>query len=773
MGVEDNQFQINTLSESQTFLEWFDKTNDELIEKLNLLKVFDGASGDGIDVSVGTTLGTGTAGVMLVQLSGNVTKGITFQDITVNGALNYSFDGAEIKAVTQFSGITAGFTFGNVVRVDDGNTLGLTLARAFNSVQAEAIGLVGSISGSNINVITHGKIQGDFTDVAGGTLSPGCVYFLDPNNYGKITVTEPSNTGNVSKPVLVGITGDTGLVLNYRGQELGFSGGTGSSIGSLKVLVEVNNGGDWEVGRFVSKSSNTSLNLTLGGGDRVQDSLSGLYYASGSDRFKPDSGISEPSRKDLLGVITSIDGNILEILVSGYLLKSVLQDDIGTSPSFTSSPFYLSNALSQTATPPTNSKAGVVNATGTLTDTMLGHIIDNDVVFINPLINETSLFAPVGVNERNFIGGGVGVSFGIQTTDAVLNGSFDIWQRHIGTSSVYSGNTSTNSLYFADRWAFLNGIDSTSLAGGTFGIERKSFTLGQDDVLGEPTYYARITNNYSGFTATDYIHVENRLDSSEYFLNETAVISVYTKSPSAGSTLGVYYKQYFDNGVGASGDSTTTHLGNISLSSSWTANAFSFTVPGLTGSQTITGDDHYAAIAFDITGVTGTYIDFSQLQFELGTNPTAPRKKDKAKVLDECRKFYQRSYDEEVAKRTSTMAEEFIPNLTVVDIPVNYSKDYYYNFPVKMRTTPSVTLYSPSTGVTSDGYNRLAQKDMRLTSGTIGPNGQVRQSRVNQPTIQVGNTADNGIRFEIVSGAVVGDQISVHYVADADINKNL
>ena len=771
MGVEDNQFQIGTLSESQTFLEWFDKTNDELIAKLNLLKVFNGASGDGIDVSVGTTLGSGTAGIMLVQLSGNVTKGITFQDITVNGALNYSFDGSEVKAVTQFSGITNGFTFGNVVRVDDGNTLGLTLARAFNSVQAEAIGLVGSISGSAINVITHGKIQGDFTEVAGGTLSPGCVYFLDPNNYGKITVTEPSNTGNVSKPVLVGITGDTGLVLNYRGQELGFSGGTGSSIGSLKVLIQLGSAeaANFEVGKFVSKNNISGANPT---GSRTKSS--DVFYSSAADPFISTANqTTNVHKNDLVGVITSIDStnDILEVLTRGYLQKSVLK--VQSNLSFTNTPFYLSNGQTENSGDPDLNSAGVVSLDGVPTDVQLGHIIDSDTVFIDPIIIQTDVFSPPGINERNFLGGGVGVSFGIQTTDAVINGSFDIWQRHIGTDSAYSGNTSSNSLYFADRWAFLNGIDSTSLAGGTFGIERKSFTLGQDDVLGEPTYYARITNNYSGFTATDYIHVENRLDSSEYFLNETGVISVYTKSPSAGSTVGVYYKQYFDNGVGASGDSTTTYIGNISLSSSWTANALSFTIPGLTGSQTITGDDHYAAIAFDITGVTGTYIDFSQLQFELGTNPTAPRKKDKAKVLDQCRKFYQRSYDEEVSARTSTMAEDTIPNLTAIDIPVNYSKDYYYNFPIKMRLEPSVTLYSPSSGVTSDGYNRLAQLDMRLTSGTVGPNGQVRKSRVNQPTIQVGNTADNGIRFEIVSGAVVGDQVSVHYVADADINKNL
>lgn len=769
MGVEDNQFEINTLSESQTFLEWFDKTNEELIAKLNLLKVFDGASGDGIDVSVGTTLGGGTSGVMLVQMSGNVTKGITFQDITVNGALNYSFDGAEIKAVTRFSGITNGFTFGNVVRADyTGNSLGITLARANIADNAEAIGFVGSISGSDINVITHGKIQGDFTTVAGGTLSSGCVYFLDPNNAGKITTTEPSVVGQVSKPILVGITGDTGLVINYRGQEVGFSGGTGAGIGSLKVLVQLGAGeaANFEVGKFVSKnnvSSNDPVN---------RNRYSGVYYASAADPFINGANQTTSVHKnDLIGVITSIDStnDILEVLVRGYLPKSVLKVQNGSN--FSNTPFYLS--VGDVENSGTNLfSAGVVSLDGSPNDVQLGHIIDGDTVFIDPLIYQNDIFNPPGFNERNFFSG-VGVSFGIQSTDIVVNGSFDIWQRHIGTNSEYAGNSSSSSLYFADRWVFLNGVTTSSPIGGTFGIQRKEFTAGQEDVYGEPTYYARITNNYSGAVTGDYFHVENRLDSSEYFLNEQAVISVYTKSPLAGSTVGVYYKQYFDNGVGAAGDSTTTKIGDISLNSSWTPNALSFTVPGLTGSQTISGTDHYAAIAFDITGVTGTYIDFSQLQFELGTNPTAPRKKDKQVVLDKCRKFYQRSYDEEVSARTSTMAEGSIPDLTVVDVPVSYSKDYYYNFPVKMRTTPAVTLYSPYSGVTSDGYNRLAQLDMRLTSGTIGPNGVVRKSRVNQPTIQVGNTADNGIRFEIVSGGVVGDQVSVHYVADADINKNL
>ena len=763
MGVDDNQFQITDLADSQTFLEWFNKTNDEIIEKLNFIKVFDGVSGDGISASTGTTLSGVGSGKLSIELSGSVDKGVTFQDISVLGNLNYNFSGSEQKSLTEFSGSSAGFTFGQAVRVDHtGNTIGVTWARSANSSQAESIGLIGSIGGSKLSVITNGKIQGNFTTVAGKTLSPGCVYFLDPIVYGGLTINEPNIAGQVSKPVLVGITSDTGIVLNYRGQELGFSGGTGSGIGSLKVLVDVTDGSAFTVGTFVSKSSQT---IDFGGDGREQDS--GIYLSDANDGF--NTGLEEPSRRDLVGMITAIRGNQLEIISRGYVDTSLIKTSSGNN--LVGSPFFLSTGVD-----------GKVIADGTQSSVQIGHLIDDDVAFIDPLVSEQVLsFAGGGGQSRNFFGGdsgGAGISYGINSANPVINGSFDIWQRHIGTSTEFEGNSLTDSTYFADRWVFLNGITSDSVVGGTFGIQRGAFTKGQRDVLGEPKYYGRVTNNYArtpstGYTGGDFVHVENRLDSSEYFLGRKAVVSVHTRAGAAGSTLAVLYKQYFDNGVGASGASITTKLGDIELSTGWNGHAFTFTVPNGAG-KTITGDDEYAAIAFDVTGATGTFVDFAQLQFQLGTNAIVPEKSDESEVLDQCRQFYQRSYDEEISPRSSTMSEDTVPNLTTVDIPVNHSKDYYYNFPVKMRKAPEfVTLYSPSTGVTSDGFNRLAGVDMRLTSGTIGPNNQTRSSGVNQPTIQVGNTGETGIRFEIISGGVVGDQVSVHYIADADNKKNL
>ena len=41
MGVETNTYQIPDLVLSDTFYEWFTTTNNEIIEKLNLLKIYD------------------------------------------------------------------------------------------------------------------------------------------------------------------------------------------------------------------------------------------------------------------------------------------------------------------------------------------------------------------------------------------------------------------------------------------------------------------------------------------------------------------------------------------------------------------------------------------------------------------------------------------------------------------------------------------------------------------------------------------------------------
>ena len=214
------------------------KNNSEIIEKLNLLRVYDGISGDGINVVVGVTsdgVGSDNTGVssgdLFVELSGNVSKGMTFNDVTINGLLNYDFTKSFTGVNTVSSSVTgasADYVNGQVVRfVVEGDYRGLTLAKADSPTGAEVFGIVNGETGDNtISVATHGIVN-----IPSGGLEPGCVHFLDPSTAGGLTKTEPNVLGQVSKPILIATSETQGVLYNFRGQLLQGTGGTGAAQG--------------------------------------------------------------------------------------------------------------------------------------------------------------------------------------------------------------------------------------------------------------------------------------------------------------------------------------------------------------------------------------------------------------------------------------------------------------------------------------------------------------------------------------------------------------
>ena len=89
-----------------------------------------------------------------------------------------------------------------------------------------------------------------------------------------------------------------------------------------------------------------------------------------------------------------------------------------------------------------------------------------------------------------------------------------------------------------------------------------------------------------------------------------------------------------------------------------------------------------------------------------------------------------------------------------------------------MREDPTFLVFSPKSGQTGDGFNRTACQDVRLTSGSKGFGERIRVSPVGLNSIE--NTVNKkGARIAVVNGAVLLDNISIHYVADADLNDNL
>ena len=84
-----------------------------------------------------------------------------------------------------------------------------------------------------------------------------------------------------------------------------------------------------------------------------------------------------------------------------------------------------------------------------------------------------------------------------------------------------------------------------------------------------------------------------------------------------------------------------------------------------------------------------------------------------------------------------------------------------------MRSVPTVTVFSPQSGVVTDGYNGSANVDMRLTSGTSGYGG-TRVHSAGNPTLSI-TPKKQGLMIDPLSGYVIFDQIFFHYVANSSL----
>jgi hypothetical protein len=341
----------------------------------------------------------------------------------------------------------------------------------------------------------------------------------------------------------------------------------------------------------------------------------------------------------------------------------------------------------------------------------------------------------------------------------MINGGFDVWQRDIGKSSSY---VNTGSTYFADRWVRVDGITSGNQ--GTWNIERQTFDTNQTEVYGQPKYYCSIKNDITSGTTLDYVHVENRIEDVRTARNETVSLSFWSKCGVTGSTMDVSVTQWDGS------TSTTTYPSTVSLGTVWNKYEVAFQVPNIT---TTPSGKHYLGVGFRTEKLSGTTLDLAKVKLERGLVATNNPWTEENEEHNKCKRFYQRSYNMDESTHTVTMLDNDTPSISSVDFTITPEKDYFYKFPEPLRDTPSITFYSPASGYTGDVYNRTAKKDLRNTSGTSGWNGAARIAGVGATTISADYYDKYGIYITIPSGAVLFDNISLHYLADAELDDNM
>ena len=679
----------------------------------------------------------------------------------------------------RVSGISHGFSFGKIVRATSVDATGFTMAIASGgSTFAEAVGIISRVNGdSDFEVTFNGEVEGAFNLVndTASTLSTGCPYFISPSTLGNITPVEPSTDGHISKPVMIGLSADRGLFVNYRGQEVNtnaFGGGGGGGAGATGDPSSVRRtiaASGFQVGQIVSQDEQGVYELLspenksrmigivvrqVSGGHELL-----LYGMSNdNDEFRVDTKTNWTRTDTLLYPIA-------EGIGIGFLTDLVPADG-----SFSPVALKMGNHILFF-----NSRFGQ------------GYSTPSSDAFNNTSRSEDAYTAAVvagGLSGDTVGGGGYAqTTTGANTTNILVNGGFNIWQRGVNTTAMTSGS---NDIYFADRW-----IRTSTLGGGagsstSMSINRRTFSNGQNEVLGNPKYYIESTiqvTGGAGETYGDNVRLSNVIENANSYANTPVAFSFYAKGTSGVTGfLAVEYSQHWGSNDTDNIDTQKLDLIYLDGTDDWVRYVIGFKpLPLSKGSPTndSTSFSRLSILPYRYNGETGSTgsadvsyaaeFGLAQCKLETGFKVTNPVKTDIEEEYRRAKRFYQTSYDVDNSIGTNTLlfggeSDESSPTFSM-----GVQGNVRYKLPVEMRATPDTILnWSPS-GTARTAFNVTANSDLFAANGSKGYNDQVRNS-VSGSRVTSSSGSPSGINIFIPDGFVPLDKVTVHYAASAEFN---
>jgi len=320
-------------------------------------------------------------------------------------------------------------------------------------------------------------------------------------------------------------------------------------------------------------------------------------------------------------------------------------------------------------------------------------------------------------NANTTAGGTVAMSSSFKR-NRIINGNMVIDQRNAGASVATSSGTF---IYTVDRWQAIYAATS-------------KYTIQQN--AGSVTLPAGFTK-YLGVTSTSAYTPS----STEYFAvrqfiegYNTADLAWGAASAKAVTLSFLVYSSLTGSFGGALVNSAQTRsypfTYSVPVANTWTT--ISITVPGDTtgvwATDNATGIDlrlglgcgstyngtagawaagNYVSVtgAVSVVGTSGATFYITGVQLEVGTKATPYEMQIYSDQLAQCQRYFSKSYNIDVVPGTATYVgalATFSPtastNRPVVPI----------FFPVSMRTTPTLTAYSPNNGASGNFYNNDA-----------------------------------------------------------------
>lgn len=246
--------------------------------------------------------------------------------------------------------------------------------------------------------------------------------------------------------------------------------------------------------------------------------------------------------------------------------------------------------------------------------------------------------------------------------NAIINGDFFIWQRGLSFSNPATG------AYLADRW--LHGFDGT---GSTRTISIQSFTLGQTDVPGEPSYFFRYNVSVAGTGGTN-TNIQQRIEGVRTFAGQQVTLSFYAKAASAITLPSISINQNFGTGGSPSATVNTNVATNIAIGTSWARYSYTVTLPSISGKTIGSNGDAFVNTPI-VLPLNATYtFDIALVQLELGPVATPFESRPREVELALCQRYY-------------AIVDTFLAGYTAAGVTNSYSLQLC----TQMRATPTIT----------------------------------------------------------------------------------
>lgn len=281
----------------------------------------------------------------------------------------------------------------------------------------------------------------------------------------------------------------------------------------------------------------------------------------------------------------------------------------------------------------------------------------------------------------------------------IINGNFDVWQR--GSSQTSSGYASD------DRWRNDN-------SGSTKTASQQSFTLGQTDVPGNPTYYSR-TVVTSSAGASNYVRKEQKIEGVSTFSGKTVTLTFYAK---ASSTLNIATEFRQNFGSSGSPSSAVNEIGvtTHALTTSWQKFSIIVSIPSISGKTLGTDENDYLRLFFWFDAGSDFNNNTNSLGNQSGTFDIARVSLVEGDATNEDDPFSPRNYTDELFL-CYRYYESINSNLLSESFNAGGTDTYYFGqrFLAIKRAAPTVVLTQNSAiNIGSVTHSNVGKTGFRL-----------------------------------------------------------